>query len=111
MAAEWKSGAEEAKDAAPIPLANTIRRKEGFEGFKMRTGLLYAKGPMLLKALHEELGDQVFLTWLKSIQTNFKWKHATTKRVFDLLGFIAKKDYTPFYESYFWGLEMPPAKK
>ena len=108
--ARWKAAAEFAHEAAPIPLANGIRRKDGYEGFRVRTGLLYAKGPMLLHALHQELGDQVFLTWLKSTQTNFRWKFAPTKRVFDLLGFITKKDYLPFYETYFWGTAMPPVK-
>jgi hypothetical protein len=65
---------------------------------------------MLLRALHQELGDQVFLTWLKSAQTNFRWKFGTTRKMFDLLNFITKKDYLPFCESYFWGLALPPEK-
>lgn len=109
--ARWKTSAEIAHEAGPIPLANGIRRKDGFEGFRMRTGLLYAKGPLLLYSLHQELGDQVFLTWLKSIQSNFRWKFAPTKRIFDLLGFMTKKDYLPFYETYFWGTALPPIKK
>lgn len=108
--ARWKSAAEDAHEAGPIPLANEIHRKDGYEGFRMRTGLLYAKGPMLLYALHQELGDKVFLTWLKSTQTNFRWKFAPTKRVFDLLGFITKKDYQPFYMTYFWGTTLPQVK-
>lgn len=108
--ARWKASADFAKDAAPIPLANDLRHKDGYEGFRMRTGLLYAKGPMLLQALHQELGDQMFLTWLKSIQTNFKWKFAPTMRVFELLNFITKKDFARFYETHFWGLSMPPEK-
>jgi len=76
--------------------------------FYTRQGLLYAKGPTLLHALHQELGDQVFLTWLKSIQSNFRWKFATTRQLFALLGFITKKDYTPFYNDYYWGLALPP---
>ncbi|HJV22484.1 MAG TPA: M1 family aminopeptidase [Holophagaceae bacterium] len=108
--ARWTAAAESAHDAAPIPLANEVLRKDGYESFRLRTGLLYNKGPLLLYSLHQELGDQVFLTWLRSTQTNFRWKFAPTKRVFDLLGFITKKDYTPFYETYFWGTAMPPVK-
>jgi len=108
--AQWKASASEAKEAGPIPLANQIRRKDGYEGFRMRTGLLYAKGPMLLHALHQDLGDQTFLTWLKSAQTNFRWKATTTKKMFDLLNFVTKKDHQPFLDSYFWGLALPPEK-
>jgi hypothetical protein len=110
MVAQWKASANEAKDFGPIPLANNLHPKEGFERFKARTGLLYAKGPMLLYALHQEMGDELFLTWMKSIQSNFKGKFLPTKRLFDLLSFVAKKDYTPFYDTYFWGTAMPPIK-
>ncbi|HJV89212.1 MAG TPA: M1 family aminopeptidase [Holophagaceae bacterium] len=108
--AQWKRAATEVHEAGPIPLANEVRRKDGYEGFKIRTGLLYSKGPLLLTSLHQELGDQVFFTWLKSTQTNFRWKFAPTRRIFDLLGFITKKDYTVFYETYFWGTALPPVK-
>lgn len=108
--ARWKAGASEAKDSGPIPLANQILRKDGYEGFRMRTGLLYAKGPLLLHALHQELGDQLFLTWLKSAQTNFRWRNTSTKKMFDLLSFLTRKDHQAFYETYFWGLALPPEK-
>ncbi|HJW72953.1 MAG TPA: M1 family aminopeptidase [Geothrix sp.] len=108
--AGWKSEGERASDKGPIPLANDLRFDDGYEAFRTRTGLLYSKGPSLLYALHQELGDQVFLTWLKSTQTNFRWKFASTFQIFDLLKFITKKDYTPFVNDYFWGLKMPPVK-
>ncbi|WP_243303275.1 M1 family aminopeptidase [Geothrix oryzisoli] len=108
--ATWRSDAERSKDQGPIPLANDIHFDDRYESFLARRDLLYAKGPVLLHALHQELGDQVFLTWLKSSQTNFRWKFASTARLFDLLKFITKKDYTPFLDTYFWGLGLPPAK-
>ena len=102
-AAKWST------ELAPIPLANALLFKDPFLRLSHRRNLLYAKGPALLAALHQELGEEVFLTWLKSTQSNFRWSFATTKRVFDLLGFIAKKDYAPYLEKYFWGLELPSA--
>jgi hypothetical protein len=30
--------------------------------------------------------------------------------MFDLLTFITKKDYTAFYNNYYWGLALPPKK-
>jgi hypothetical protein len=106
--ASWRVQAEWATGKAPLPLANEIHEKDAFDQFYTRKGLLYAKGPTLLYSLHQELGDQVFLTWMKSIQTNFRWKFATTRQLFGLLGFITKKDYTPFYNDYYWGLALPP---
>jgi hypothetical protein len=106
----WKSEASDSSGKAPIPLANQIYEKEPYARFYTRRNLLYAKGPVLLNALHNELGDQVFLTWLKSIQTNFRWKFATTRQLFDLLSFITKKDYKPFYNDYYWGLATPGKK-
>jgi len=95
---------------APIALANAIYFKDPYLRFIHRKNLLYSKGPALLASLHEELGEEVFLTWLKSIQSNFRWNFAPTRRVFDLLGFITKKDYGRFLQLYYWGLEMPPRK-
>lgn len=105
--ATWKADAERSRSKGPIPLANDLRFEDRVESFLTRRDLLYAKGPMLLHALHQELGDQLFLTWLKSSQTNFRWKFASTSRLFDLLGFITKKDYTVFLEDHFWGLGLP----
>jgi aminopeptidase N len=75
--------------------------------FEIRTGLLYAKGPLLLAALHKELGDDVFLKFLKSYQKSFAWKFGTTKHVAGLLQFLTQKDFMPFFEKYYWGTEMP----
>lgn len=108
--AQWAVQAEWVTNKAPIPLANQITERDEMHRYYTRTGLLYAKGPTLLHALHQELGDQIFLTWLKSIQTNFRWKFATTRQLFGLLGFITKKDYMPFYNDYYWGLALPPKK-
>jgi len=110
VVATWRADAERSRAKGPIPLANDIRFDDRMETYLARRDLLYAKGPMLLYALHQELGDQVFLTWLKSSQTNFRWKFASTSRLFDLLAFITKKDYTTFLNDHFWGLGLPPGK-
>jgi len=101
----WKRHAAYANDAAPIALANQVW--DPVTEFEIRTGLLYAKGPLLLAALHKELGDETFLTFLKSYQKSFAWKFGTTKHLAGLLQFLTKKDYMPFFEKYYWGTEMP----
>ena len=105
--AVWKERAREATEKAPIPLANDLRLRDSIENFKARTFLLYDKGPVLLASLHQEIGDQLFLTFLKSAQASFRWRFTTTHRMFDLLKFITKKDYSSFSERYFWGLAVP----
>jgi len=105
----WRGQAGDSSDKAPIPLANELIEKDSRDRFFTHRNLLYAKGPTLLNALYQEVGDRVFLTWLKSAQATFRWKFATTKQMFDLLSFITKKDYTPFYETYYWGLQIPPS--
>jgi len=102
----WKTNAREYASVAPINLANEISG-DPMTSFFARTYLLYAKGPYLLYTLHQELGDNVFLTFLKSYQKSFRWKFGTTKDVAGLLQFITKKDYMPFLDKYYWGTAMP----
>ena len=108
IVSHWGPGAKYATDKAPIPLANRVYlSKDTTTEFAIRTGLLYEKGPLLLYALHRELGDQQFLTFLKSYQKSFRWKFGSTKTIASFLQFMTKKDYMPFFEQYYWGTAMP----
>lgn len=97
----WKSLGKQAAPAAPIPFANRLT------SFFDRTYLLYDKGPYLLYTLHKQLGDDQFLTFLKSYQKSFRWRFGTTNDVAGLLQFMTKKDFQPFMDQYFWGTAMP----
>lgn len=108
LVTRWRSRASSAKDAAPIPLANRVYHSDMETLFAIRTGLVYEKGALLLAALHKELGDQVFLTFLKSFQKSFRWKFGSTRHVAGLLQFLTKKDFGPFFEANYWGTAMPP---
>ena len=108
LVAHWKAGASYARSAAPIPLANEVY--DPLTGFLLRTDLLYAKGPYLLAVLHRQLGDDLFLTFLKSYQKSFRWKFGSTRTVAGLLQFLTKKDYGPFFEACYWGTGMPGEK-
>jgi hypothetical protein len=108
LAKHWRTRPNWATDAAPIPLANRAWvSDDATSRFAIRTGLLYNKGPVLLGALHKELGDETFFTFLKSYQKSFAWKFGSTKTLAGLLQFMTKKDYMPFFEKYYWGIEMP----
>jgi hypothetical protein len=104
----WRPGARLATDKAPIPLANRVYlANDARTAYFTRVGLLYEKGPLLLYSLHRQLGDEVFLTFLKSYQKSFRWKFGSTKTVVGLLNFLTKKDFNPFFDENYWGTGMP----
>jgi hypothetical protein len=108
MVSHWRGRAAFAGSEIPIPLANeAFVSSDATSRYFIRNGLLYNKGPVLLYALHKELGDEAFFTFLKSYQKSFAWKFGSTKMLAGLLQYMTKKDYTPFFEKYYWGTEIP----
>jgi len=107
LVTRWRSRAADATTAAPIPLGNRVYHADPFTRFSLRTALIYDKGAYLLSTLHKELGDQTFLTFLKSYQKTFRWKFGSTRHVAGLLQFLSKKDYMPFFEANYWGTGLP----
>ena len=104
----WRGRATFGSEEIPIPLANdAFVSSDVRTRYFIRNGLLYNKGPALLYALHKELGDEAFFTFLKSYQKSFAWKFGSTKMVAGLLQYMTKKDYMPFFDKYYWGTEMP----
>jgi hypothetical protein len=108
LLAVWKNQGGRDASACPIPLVNRIELPgDEREAFRMRQELLYWKGSWLLASLHKELGEETFLTFLKSYQKSFRWKFGSTKHVAGLLQFMTKKDWDPWFEKYYWGTGMP----
>lgn len=104
----WKAHAAQDAEVSPIPLVNRVDLPGNQrEAFRIRQDLLYWKGSWLLACLHKELGDETFLTFLKSYQKSFRWKFGSTKNVAGLLQFMTKKDWQPWFEKYYWGTGMP----
>jgi hypothetical protein len=106
MVNRWRAQAVQAAAIAPIPHANRLGGDQ-FMASAARRQLLYDKGPILLAAIHKQLGDEKFLTFLKSYVKSFQGKFGTTTDVAGLLGFMTKQDWKPFFEQYYWGLAMP----
>jgi hypothetical protein len=105
---EWKSRAAQAKDAGTIPTSFDVSTPgDGRSQFAYSTGLRYFKGAYMLSRIHKEIGEQPFLTFMKSYQTNFRGKFGATKHVVGILGAITKKDWNPYFERYYWGTAMP----
>jgi len=100
----WKARAKEYTESAPIALANEVT---GNDAGRARTYLLYAKGPYLLYTLNKQMGDELFLVFLKSYQSNRRWGFGTTADMAGLLSYITKKDQMPFFDKFYWGTAMP----
>jgi hypothetical protein len=104
----WKANANEAKAASSIAMANRLRDYgDSMTAFRDRTHLVYDKGAYVLAMLHKEIGDDMFLSFLRNFQARYAWKYATTRDMVTLLQQLTKKDYTEFFEKNFWGTEMP----
>ena len=106
MQNEWKTNANAASPTSSIAMANRLAGDPMIAG-RARQGLVYDKGAYLLAQLHNELGDEKFLTFLKSYQKTFNFKYGTTAHVAGMLQFITKKDYTQFFDQNYWGTGMP----
>lgn len=106
LVANWKDNAQRASETAPIALANRVAG-DPLVRRQNRTWLMYDKGAYLLYDLHKQMGDDQFLTFLKSFQASFRWKYASTKDIVALLQFVTKKDYSPFFEANYWGTGLP----
>jgi hypothetical protein len=108
LASRWRQSAAYAADTAPIPMASRVFVKDdAVKRSEIRRGLLYGKGPLVLDALRRELGDEAFLEFLRAYQSAFAWKFGSTRSVAELLEARTKKDFMPFFDRYFWGMEMP----
>lgn len=108
LQAVWKLRAGDVSAIAPIPLANRIRNHTNpSRAWMARTYLLYAKGPWLLNAVREKIGDQRFLVFLRSCQATLAWKFGTTEMVEKVLEAVTKEDWKPFFDADYWGTGMP----
>jgi hypothetical protein len=107
LKATWKFRGKEASRVAPVALTDRISYRDGATYRDDRMGLLYAKGPWLLSRLHDELGDEKFLSFLKSYQKSLRGKCGSTKLVVELLRVMTGKDYAPFLDANYWGTGMP----
>jgi aminopeptidase N len=108
MLAHWRANASDAKEVSSIPMANRIAIPSDFgAAMRNRTFLIYDKGAVLLAAIHKQLGEDKFLTFMRSLQGIFAWQYLTTPDMAKLLQRIDGKDWMPFFEQYYYGTEVP----
>lgn len=109
MVATWRGNAKDATEVSSIALANRIRIPgDWINQMVFRQYLIYDKGAYLLAVLHKQLGDEKFLTFLRSLQGFFEFRFLTTKDMIALLRRVDNgKDYQPFFDQHYWGTAMP----
>ncbi len=90
------------EESRSVFLANQLA---GESRFQERFGLLYARGPLMLADLREELGDQTFFTVMKSFLKNFPFQSIETGKFIELTNFIAKRDLRPWFDRELFALE------
>ncbi len=106
--AGWKRGARESEGKGSIYMGNfTVGKERG----AVRRELLYERGPLMLHALRQEIGDDAFFTIMKSFLRSFPYQPSQTKDFVDLTNYITKKDYGPWFDKYLFGTEVPEVKK
>ena len=116
--AEWRGRAKEIGDGGSIYLADHLagnNRKDRVA----RHGLLYAKGPLVLHALRQELrkqagdqtGERQFWLALRSYLKSFSYTWGGTPYLVAILDQITGRSWQPWFERYVYGTEMPPYKK
>ena len=104
----WRANANDSKNMSSIALANRLRDYgDSYSAFMHRTNLMYSKGAYVLYKLHEEIGDTAFFSFLRNFQAMKEFKYATTAEMAPLIQRLTKKDYTEFFDKYYWGTEMP----
>jgi aminopeptidase N len=110
---DWEAKAKLATKAASIPTANFLHPNPSSDPAspRYRQSLVYSKGAFLLACLHQELGEQKFMQFLRHYQKSFPWYPPSFNQdVPDLLKAVSGKDYQAWMDRYFYGTEMPEWK-
>ena len=84
---------------------------EEFADYYDRNSLIYDKGALFLAALHEEIGDGAFASFLRSTQEGFAWKFASAKHMPMIVERITGEDHSKLFEECLWGAKMPKSPK
>jgi len=108
LMSQWRRAASFAADAAPIPMATRVYvENDAVRRSEIRRGLLYGKGPLVLDALRRQMGDERFLDVLRAYQASHAWSFGSTMSFAELLQSRTGRDWMPFMNRFYWGLEMP----
>lgn len=106
----WVAGAAEAEDTVSIPMANRYWHTSDL-AFSKRFKLLYEKGPLVLYALREEVGPDLFARYVRAYLDANRWKFGNSQDFMNALNQATGKDFSHVFERYLWGVETPNVKR
>lgn len=116
----WVSRTQQIGDGASLYLAQRLSAKEGDDSAgRDYAYLVYAKGPMVLHALRQELarqqggqeqGDRYFFALLRTFLKHVESGWGETRHLVGILEQITGKDWQPWFERYVYGTETPEVK-
>ncbi|RME43333.1 MAG: hypothetical protein D6795_19595 [Deltaproteobacteria bacterium] len=112
MLHDWRNRARESTDVVPIPRADelTYTNITDYEHRYHRVRLLYAKGPLFLRYLEEEVGRNAMMRAMTSFYRRNLGKRVQTKDFMAILEEVSGKDLSPLFDAYFWGKGFPEVK-
>jgi len=108
MLQKWRARTKASDDKGSVYMGNyTVSMGET----NHRSNLLYGKGPLVLHGLRLEMhNDDLFFTVLKSYVSSFSMKPVWTKDFVGITNYITERDWTPWFDKYLFGTEIPRTK-
>lgn len=112
---DWRGSAGQIRSGVAVATANSLAFKDDLDPFD-RLGALYARGPLVLQAIREELrrqrgseaeGDRYFAAFMRAVVKNFAHRAASTEDLIGILEQITKQPWRPFFDRYVYGTETP----
>ena len=111
----WRGQAKDLGEGGSLYLASHLAHDRS-KNQEARRDLLYAKGPLVLHALRqelkrqagEEIGEKQFWILLRSYLKSFSHTWGGTQYLVAMLDQITGKSWQPWFERYVYGTEMPP---
>ena len=106
---EWETDVKECSEFSSIYGASALNGNLTHAG--CYTQLLYGKGPYVLHALRQDMGDANFKKMLFFLTTQAAKKPGMKIITEDVILFanaMTNKDYHPWFDKYVYGTEVPP---
>ncbi len=106
----WQQDTDECSDLSSIYGAGSLGGSRTIQ--RCYTQLLYGKGPYVLHALRQDMGDQNFKKMLYFLTTQAAKKDlkVITEDVILFANAVSGKDYHDWFDRYIFGTEIPPLK-
>jgi aminopeptidase N len=115
---QWRGNAGQIRSGVAIATANDLAFKDDLDAAD-RFGALYARGPLVLQAIREELarqrgseaeGDRYFSAFMRAVVKNFAMRSASTEDLIGILEQLTKQPWRPFFDAHVYGTETPKRK-